>query len=91
MRVQVPASLGHRGRPGVVELELADRATVRSVLEEVDERIPGSLARLLNGEGRLHRYVNVYVNGVDVRYGGDLDTPVRDSDEILIVPAISGG
>ena len=41
--------------------------------------------------GGLHRFVNVYVNGEDVRYGGGLGAPVADGDTISILPAVAGG
>jgi molybdopterin synthase sulfur carrier subunit len=41
--------------------------------------------------GKLRGYVNLYVNGDDIRHGSGLDTPVVESDEVLILPAISGG
>jgi len=91
MRVRVPASLGRGGQAGFIEVDVASGATVRSVLAEIDRQLPGSLARMVNGDGRLHGYVNIYVNGVDIRHGDHTDTAVRESDEVLILPAISGG
>jgi sulfur-carrier protein len=61
------------------------------VLDQIEERIPGSAARILDGDGKPYRYVNLYVNGNDVRHGAGMDTPVAEHDEVLILPAISGG
>ena len=47
--------------------------------------------QLVNDDGSLHRFVNVYVNDDDVRYLSLLDTPVKDGDEISILPAVAGG
>jgi len=47
--------------------------------------------QLLNDDGSLHRFVNVYVNDDDVRYLSALDTPVKDGDEVSILPAVAGG
>ncbi len=91
MLVRVPASLRRTGLAGALELDIPASATLRSVLDEVERRIPGARAKLLDPEGRLYRYVNVYVNGVDVRFEGGLGTEVREGDEVLILPAISGG
>jgi molybdopterin converting factor small subunit len=66
-------------------------ATVRSVLDELDQRLPGLVGKLLDGEGRLYGYVNIYVNGDDVRQGGGMQTAVKEGDEIMVLPAISGG
>jgi molybdopterin converting factor small subunit len=47
--------------------------------------------QVLNADGSLHRFVNVYVNDDDVRYLSALDTPVKDGDEVSILPAVAGG
>ena len=47
--------------------------------------------QLLNDDGTLHRFLNVYVNDDDVRYLGGVDAPVADSDEITLLPAVAGG
>ena len=52
---------------------------------------PGLSGQVLNGDGTLHKFVNVYLNDDDVRYLSALDTPVNDSDEISILPAVAGG
>jgi molybdopterin converting factor small subunit len=46
---------------------------------------------VLNPDGSLHRFVNIYVNDDDVRYLSALDTPVNDGDEVSILPAVAGG
>jgi molybdopterin synthase sulfur carrier subunit len=91
MKVRLPATLTQNGQPGMVDLEVPQSATLRSVLDQVEARIPGATQRILDGEGRLYRYVNIYLNGDDVRHGGGLDTQVEEGDEVLILPAISGG
>lgn len=52
---------------------------------------PSLQAQLLTDEGELNRFVNVYVNGQDVRYLQGLDTPVADRDEVRLLPAMAGG
>ena len=47
--------------------------------------------RLADGDGQLRRFVNVYVDGEDIRFGDGLDTPVADSQEVQILPAVAGG
>lgn len=65
-------------------------ATVGEVLNAVVERHPGLRERIFDGE-ELRRFVNVYVNNEDIRYLDDLATPVAETDEVSIIPAIAGG
>jgi sulfur-carrier protein len=69
----------------------AEGATIGDVLRDLVERYPGISGQLLNEDGSLHRFVNVYVNDDDVRYLSLLDTPVGAGDEVSILPAVAGG
>ena len=53
--------------------------------------IPSLGSQLLTDDGDLNRFVNVYVNGQDVRYLAGLDTPVAPADEVRLLPAMAGG
>jgi molybdopterin converting factor small subunit len=75
----------------MVNLEIPAAATVRAVLAEIEKQVPGATARIIDADGRVRGYVNLYVNGDDVRHGAGMETPVAESDEVLILPAISGG
>jgi molybdopterin converting factor small subunit len=75
----------------MVDMEVPAGATLRAVLDEVEKRLPGATAKLLDADGKPHRYVNLYVNGDDIRYAAGVDTPVTERDEVLILPAVSGG
>jgi molybdopterin converting factor small subunit len=75
---------------GVKSLELAG-ATVGDVLEALVVAHPGLRSQLFTDEGSLNRFVNVYVDGQDVRYTGDLATAVGEHDEVVILPAMAGG
>ncbi len=66
-------------------------ATVREVIEDLDRRFPGVKDRLLDGDGGLRRFVNIYVGDEDIRFLGGLDTPVPDGSVVSIVPAVAGG
>ena len=66
-------------------------ATVGAVLDDLTTTYPAAKGQLLNDDGTLHRYLNVYVNDDDVRYLGGVDTPVRNDDEITLLPAVAGG
>ena len=89
VRVKVPSVLrSHTGGEGQVD---GDGTTVREVLEDLETRYPGIRARLVTGDGALHRFINVYVNDEDVRYLGSLETEVGDGDVVSILPAVAGG
>lgn len=69
----------------------AEGATVGEVLGDLTNRFPGIAAQVWAGEGKLNRFVNVYLNDDDVRYLDELDTKVHDSDVLSILPAVAGG
>jgi MoaD family protein len=69
----------------------ADGSTVRELLDDLVGRYPGLREQLFTEDGGLHRFVNLYVNGRDVRYLDVLDTPVGDADSLIILPAMAGG
>ncbi len=60
-------------------------------IEALDARYPGFRDRLLDDNGDLRQFVNVYLNDEDVRLGSGLKAPVSEKDEISIVPAVAGG
>ena len=67
-----------------------DGSTVGEVLDALYDRY-GELRSRIAEDGGLRRFVNVYVGGEDIRFLDGLDTPVKEGDEISIVPAIAGG
>ena len=66
-------------------------ATVGEALTALKAQAAGIEGRLFKGEGQLNRYVNVYVNDEDIRFAKNLETPLKDGDELSIIPAIAGG
>jgi len=95
VRVKLPTILRpHAGGVAVVESE---GSSLGEVLKELESRFPGITRNVVtdaaNGDGfwALHRFVNVYVNGEDVRYTGVLQTRVSDGDTVSILPAVAGG
>jgi molybdopterin converting factor small subunit len=64
---------------------------VRDVLADIGGRHPGFEPRLLNEAGELHKFVNVFVDGENVRVLDGLNTAVEDASEISIIPAVAGG
>jgi molybdopterin synthase sulfur carrier subunit len=73
---------------GKVELE---SGTLSQLVEQLDASYPGIKGRLLNENGELHYYVNIYLNGEDVHFLQGLDTAASSGDEVSIVPAVAGG
>ena len=69
----------------------ADAATLHDAIERLEGQFPGMKERLVDEAGQLRRFVNVYVNGEDVRFLEGLDTALKTGDEISIVPAVAGG
>jgi len=78
-------------RAVVVTLPEPPPATVGRLLETLGSDHPGVRQRVLDELGTLRPHVNVFVNGESVRYLRGLDTPLRDGDEVTILPAVSGG
>ena len=66
-------------------------ASVREVLANLKSKASGIESRLFKGPDQLNRFVNIYVNDEDIRFLSNLDTPVKEGDEISIIPAIAGG
>lgn len=88
-RVRIPPVLRvHVGDQKEVD---ASGDTVGAVLKDLAGRHPGLGEQLFNSDGALHRFVNVYLNGRDVRYLGLLETPVGERDAVIILPAMAGG
>jgi molybdopterin synthase sulfur carrier subunit len=66
-------------------------ATLADALSDLDAQYPGIGARVLDDQGKLRRFVNVYVNDDDVRFLEDLQTPTPEGSNISIIPAVAGG
>ena len=66
-------------------------ATIGEVLDALTTSYPLVKGQLLNENGTLHRFLNVYVNDDDVRYLGGVDALVTNDDEITLLPAVAGG
>jgi molybdopterin synthase sulfur carrier subunit len=66
-------------------------STLGEVVGSLDNEFPGIRERLCDEQGELRNFVNVYVNGEDIRFLQGLSTATNDGDEISIVPAVAGG
>jgi molybdopterin synthase sulfur carrier subunit len=69
----------------------ADGATVAALVADLDKRHPGIRDRICDESGAVRRFVNIFVNGEDIRFLQNLDTAVKAGDEVSVVPAIAGG
>lgn len=69
----------------------AKGTTVAHVIDNLQEQYPGIGERLVDESGEIRRFINIYVNQEDIRFLQGKDTPVKDGDEVSIVPAIAGG
>ena len=70
---------------------LCDAADINQMLETLEKSHPGIKERLCDAEGKLRRFVNIYVNEEDIRFLQGQDTKIKDGDDISIIPAIAGG
>jgi molybdopterin synthase sulfur carrier subunit len=89
----IPVSIPTPLRPLTNNLDTVevDGATISELLAALDQQFPGIGERLLDAQGNVRRFVNIYVNGEDIRFLQDKETPVKAGEEVSIVPAIAGG
>jgi molybdopterin converting factor small subunit len=76
---------------GESRLSVETGGTLGAVFEEVAERWPRLGRRICDERGQLRRYINVYIDGEECRIMSGLDTPVKDGDEIQVLPSVAGG
>ena len=89
VRVRVPTPL-RKLTQGADEV-IAQGKSVRTLVEDLEKNFPGIKERICDETGKIRRFVNVYVNGDDIRFLQNLDTALKEGDNISIVPAIAGG
>jgi molybdopterin synthase sulfur carrier subunit len=89
----IPVSIPTPLRPLTDNLDTVEveGATVTELLAALEKKYPGIGERLLDDKGNVRRFVNIYVNGEDIRFLQDKETPVKPGEEVSIVPAIAGG
>jgi molybdopterin synthase sulfur carrier subunit len=86
--VKIPAQL-RASTDGASEVEV-DGATVGEALDAVFSQHDGLRERITDS-GELRRFVNIYVEGEDIRFQDGLETRISDGDEVTILPAVAGG
>ncbi len=69
----------------------ASGGTVSELLDGLEAQYPGIKGQLFTEDGKVHRFVNIYVNDEDIRFMNNLDTQVADGDVVSILPAVAGG
>jgi molybdopterin synthase sulfur carrier subunit len=69
----------------------ADGATLAAVIDSLESSFPGIKSRVVDEQGALRRFVNIYVAEEDVRFANGLDTPTPEGTQISIIPAVAGG
>ena len=87
--VRIPTPL--RGVTGGLDKANVNEGSMKDVVEGLEQQFPGIKDRLCDDKGNLRSFVNVYVNGEDIRFMDDMDSTVKSGDEISIVPAVAGG
>jgi len=89
IRVRIPSPL--RSFTNGADVVQAAGSSVGEVLTNLQSQASGIESRLFKGPNQLNRFVNIYVNDEDIRFLNHLETPVKEGDEISIIPAIAGG
>lgn len=89
IQVRIPTPL--RKLTGENEVVSAEGTTVAEILSCLDKAHPGLTERICDEQGAVRRFVNIFLNDEDIRFLQEKETPVKDGDEISIVPAIAGG
>ena len=87
--IRIPTPL-RKFTAGNSEVE-GEGGTVREIFDNVENSHGGLKEKIFDDAGEIRRFINVFVNGEDVRHAEGLDTPVKDGDEVSVVPAIAGG
>ncbi|MCD4821465.1 MAG: MoaD family protein [Methanococcoides sp.] len=88
--IRFSSALNNLTRTRSTEIELGD-TTIRTLFGRLTSEYGEEFEKRLLQDGQVRRFVNVYVNGEDIRHLSGLDTEITDADEISILPAVSGG
>ena len=88
VKVQIPQAMRQHA-DGQANVDLSG-TNVKEVLDALGVKFPNIVGRIFDN-GQVRRFINLYVNNEDVRYLDNLATPVKDGDELSIIPAVAGG
>ncbi len=89
VKVRIPTPL-RKLTNGADEVK-ADGANIQDVLNDLEKNFPGLKERICEPDGALRRFVNLYLNDEDIRFKNNLETTLKENDELSIIPAIAGG
>lgn len=89
IKVRIPTPL--RKLTGGKDEVSAEGKNIKDLIDDIEKHYPGLKERICEGDGKLRRFVNVYVNDEDIRFKNNMDTELKAGDEISIIPAIAGG
>ena len=87
--VRVPTPL-QKLTQNKVEVKVSG-ASIKELIEDMEKKFPGIKERIYDETGKIRRFINIYVNEEDVRFLQQEETPLKDGDEVSIIPAIAGG
>jgi sulfur-carrier protein len=88
IRIHIPTPMRqHTENQAVVE---AAGTTVKGLLDNLGQKHPAIAGRIFEN-GQVRRFINIYLNDEDIRYLDNMNTPVKDGDELSIIPAVAGG
>ena len=88
-KIRIPTPL--RKLTNDAEVVEVSAVTIGAAITELQTRYPGIKERLVDDQGEVRRFVNIYVNEEDIRFLQNQATPLKDGDEVSIIPAIAGG
>ncbi|OGP12670.1 MAG: molybdopterin synthase sulfur carrier subunit [Deltaproteobacteria bacterium GWA2_54_12] len=89
IKVRIPTPL-RKLTNGSDEVTAAGK-NVAEIIEDLEKAYPGLKERICEGDGKLRRFVNIYLNDEDIRFKNNLETELKENDELSIIPAIAGG
>lgn len=89
IKVRIPTPL-QKLTQDKAEVEVKGK-DVRELIDDLEKKFPGIKARLCDETGKVRRFINIYVNEEDIRFLQMDKTPVKDGDEVSVIPAIAGG
>jgi molybdopterin synthase sulfur carrier subunit len=89
IKVRIPTPL-RKLTNGSDEVTAAGK-NVAEIIEDLERAYPGLKERICEGDGKLRRFVNIYLNDEDIRFKNNMETELKENDELSIIPAIAGG
>lgn len=89
IKIRIPTPL--RKLTNGADEVVAEGKNITELIEDIEKNYPGLKERICEPDGKLRRFVNIYLNDEDIRFKKNMETELKDSDEVSIIPAIAGG